>query len=259
MHELNALMVVASRDVLKFVRDPARLAGTFIFPVGILVLMGGTLQLNLGRAVGFDYLTFTFTGVFGMTMFQSTAQGIASLLEDRQNDFAQEIFVSPISRYTILGGKILGETCVALSQGVPLVALAFVLRVPLTLGEVMLLVPAALVGCLLGGAFGLVVLALVNSQQAANQMFLFLIFPQFFLAGVFNPIRVLPWYLDALSRIAPMRYAVDLCRAIVFAGEPGYSKVVLAGPLQDLAIMGAMFAALLVFGTALFVRRETNR
>jgi ABC-2 type transport system permease protein len=221
--------------------------------------MGGTLQLNLGRAAGFNFIGFTFTGVLGMTIFQSSAQGIASLLEDRQNDFAQEIFVSPISRYSIVFGKILGESMVALAQGAPLVVFALVLRVPLTPPQILLMVPVAVLSCLVGGSFGLIAMAVINDQRAANQMFQFIILPQFFLAGVFNPIAILPWYLEVLSRISPMRYVVDLFRGVVYAGRPEYHRVVLLDPLTNLTVMVVMFGVFIVFGTALFVRRETNR
>jgi ABC-2 type transport system permease protein len=221
--------------------------------------MGGTLQLNLGRAAGFNFIGFTFTGVLGMTIFQSSAQGIASLLEDRQNDFAQEIFVSPISRYSIVFGKILGESMVALAQAAPLVVFALVLRVPLTPPQILLMVPVAVLSCLVGGSFGLIAMAVINDQRAANQMFQFIILPQFFLAGVFNPIAILPWYLEVLSRISPMRYVVDLFRGVVYAGRPEYHRVVLLDPLTNLTVMVVMFGVFIVFGTALFVRRETNR
>src|SRR3982074_3965035 len=95
MNGMTSVMAIASRDILKFMRDRQRLIGAFIFPFLIMFLMGGTLQLNLGQAAGFNFIGFTFTGVLGMTVFQSSAQGIASLLEDRQNDFAQGCFVSP--------------------------------------------------------------------------------------------------------------------------------------------------------------------
>ena len=36
-----------------------------------------------------------------------------SLIEDRENDFTQELFIAPISRYAIVFGKILGEALVA--------------------------------------------------------------------------------------------------------------------------------------------------
>jgi ABC-2 type transport system permease protein len=259
MSEVSAIAAISARDLLKFLNDRSRLVGTFVFPFVLMSLMGGTLQLNLGRAAGFNFIGFTFTGVLGMTIFQSSAQGIASLLEDRQNDFAQEIFVSPISRYSIVFGKILGESMVALAQAAPLVVFALVLRVPLTPPQILLMVPVAVLSCLVGGSFGLIAMAVINDQRAANQMFQFIILPQFFLAGVFNPIAILPWYLEVLSRISPMRYVVDLFRGVVYAGRPEYHRVVLLDPLTNLTVMVVMFGVFIVFGTALFVRRETNR
>jgi ABC-2 type transport system permease protein len=259
MNDMSAVAAIASRDLFKFLRDRARLIGTFVFPFLLMFLMGGTLQLNLGKAAGFNFIGFTFTGVLGMTIFQSSAQGIASLLEDRQNDFAQEMFVSPVSRYAIVGGKILGESLVALAQAIPLVLFALILRVPLTMPEVALLLPVAVLGCLVGGSFGLLGMSIINDQRAANQIFNFILLPQFFLAGVFNPIKVLPWYLEVLSRISPMRYVVDLFRGVVYAGRPEYSKVVLLDPAVNLLVMAVMFGVFIVAGTALFVRRETNR
>lgn len=259
MNELSAIAAIASRDFFKFLRDRGRLIFAFVFPFLLMFLMGGSLQLNLGRAAGFNFIGFTFTGVLGMTIFQSSAQGIASLLEDRANDFAQEIFVSPVSRYSIVVGKIIGESLVALAQAAPLVLFAIVLRVPLTPQEIALLVPVALIGCLVGGSFGLLAMSIINDQRAAAQVFNFLVFPQFFLAGVFNPIKVLPWYLEVLSRISPMRYVVDLFRGVVYAGRPEYGKVVLLSPATNLGVMAAMFGVFILAGTALFVRRETNR
>ena len=259
MHELNAIAAIAERDFFKFARDRNRLLWSLLFPFVLLFLFGGTMQLNLGAAAGFNLIAFTFSGVLGMTVFQSSMQGLASLLDDRQNDFAQEMFVSPISRYAIVVGKIAGETLVALAQAIPLVAFAVVLRVPLSLGQVALLVPVAILSCLLGGAFGLVAMALINTQQAANQIFNFLLLPQLFLAGVFAPIARLPWYLEVLSRLSPLRYVVDLFRDILYAGQPTYQVVVLAGPLTNLIVVVLMFTSCLLAGTALFVRRETNR
>ena len=56
-------------------------------------------------------------------------------------------------------------------------------------------------------------------SENTNQIFPFVIFPQFFLAGVFTPIKNLPPVLWALSRIAPMTYAVDLVRGVFVRAE----------------------------------------
>ncbi|MGH2345612.1 MAG: ABC transporter permease [Chloroflexota bacterium] len=259
MNELSAMAAIAGRDLLKFLRDRSRVVLSFLVPFLLMFLLGGTVQRNLGSATGFNFISFTFTGVLGMTIFQSSVQGIASLLDDRQNDFARELFVAPVSRYTIVCGKILGETVIALAQTVPLVAIALALGVSISPKQLLLMAPTAVLACLLGGSFGLLAMASINNRQAANQIFNFLLLPQFFLAGVFTPIKVLPWYLEILSRLSPLRYVVDLFRDVLYTGRPEYGKVVLLDPVANLATIGLMFGAFILIGTTLFVRQETNR
>jgi ABC-2 type transport system permease protein len=259
MSDLGPVLAIAQRDLMKLLRDRPRLVTTLLFPLLLIGVLGGSLQANLGRNLGFDFLAFTFTGVFGQTLFQTTAQGVMSLINDRENDFSQEMFVSPISRYSIIVGKILGESLVALPQAVAILAFAFLLGVRASAPEVGGLVIAGVLICLLGGAFGVLVLSNLSSQEMAGQIFTFVMLPQFFLAGVFNPIKVLPPYLEVVSRISPMRYAVDLARGAFYAGRPESSRVVLDPPVVDLVVVAGMFLVFLLIGTALFVRNERNR
>src|SRR5437762_97284 len=171
MSEINAITAIAYRDLMKFLRDPARIVATFIFPLMFIFVLGNSMQASFGRGVGYDLLVVTFTGVFAQTLFQSTAQGVISLIEDRENDFSQEIFVSPISRYSIVIGKILGESLVALPQGLGIVVFGFVAGVHLSGGQLLSLLPVAAIVCVFGGAFGLLVLSNLSSQRAANQIF----------------------------------------------------------------------------------------
>lgn len=259
LRNVNGILTIAYRDLTKFLRDRQRLIATFIFPLIFIGVLGGSLDANLSREVGYSFLVFVFTGVLAQTLFQSTASGIISLIEDRENDFSQEIFVSPISRYAIIIGKILGESLVAFAQFSAIIVFGFLIGIPMTFTTFLLLIPAGLVCCMFGGAFGVLVLANLGSQRSANQIFPFLIFPQFFLSGVFSPIVDLPWYLFILSRLAPMTYAVDLMRGVYYWGAPAYSKVVLESPFVNLLIIGVVFSVFLVSGTYFFVRNERNR
>lgn len=259
MREFNAILTIAYRDLLKFFRDKARIFGTLVLPVLFIGVLGGSLQASLGNSTGFNFLTFTFTGVFAQTLFQSTAFGIISLIEDRENDFSQEIFISPISRFSIIFGKIFGESLVALVQALILIIIGLIIHVPLTLAGAIAMIPVALIVCLLGGGFGLLLLSFFNSQRAANQVLPFLIFPQFFLAGVFTPLKNQYIYIDLLSRITPLRYAVDLVRNVFYDGQPEYSQVVLQGPIFNLVIISVLFVIFLLIGTTIFVRNERNR
>src|SRR5260370_1517948 len=259
IRELNVVMALAGRDLLKFFRAPGRMVAAVIFPFAMIFLLGGTLQLNLGKAAGFNFIGFTFTGFLGMTLFQSTAQGLTSLMDDRQNDFAQEMFVSPVSRYSIVVGKILGETTVAIMQVLPMVIFAAILRVPLTATALLLLVPVALLSCFMGGAFGLRLLNTMSDSRASNQIFNFVFLPQYFLAALISPINNLPWYLEFASLASPMRYVIDLARGVVFAGSADYKPVVLLSPVTNVAVLSLLFAVFMILGTALFVPHETNR
>ncbi len=260
MRELNAVLTIAARDFTKLLRDRTRILISFIFPIIFIGALGKGFQSNLGLTSGFDWLTFTFTGVFGQTLFQSTAAGIISLIQDRESDFSQEIFVSPISRYTIIIGKILGETLVSFVQVIGVVIFGMLVGVPISLTQLLIIIPAGFVVCLLGGAFGILVLANLGNQRSANQIFPFVIFPQFFLGGVFTPIMDLPLPLWILSRLIPMTYAVDLIRSVFYLERPEeYNRVVLYGPALDLTIIAAMFLIMISIGTFLFVRSEHNR
>src|SRR5690348_12180566 len=159
MKEIYAILTLAYRDVMKFLRDRSRIFATFIFPIIFIGVLGGSLQANIGKALGYDFLLFTFTGVLGQTLFQSTASGVISLIEDRENDFSQEIFVSPVSRYSIIVGKILGETLVALAQIIGIILFGLIIRLPISYTALISTLPAMLIVCFVGGAFGVLVLS----------------------------------------------------------------------------------------------------
>ncbi len=259
MHEVSAIMAMAHRDLIKLLRDRTRLVADFAFPLIFIGVLGTTLQSGFGDVAGFDLLTFVFTGVLAQTLWQSAALGVISLIEDRENDFSQEIFVSPISRYSIIVGKVLGESLVALPQGIAIIVFGLVIGVQLSPLVLLALVPAIIVVTLFGGAFGVIVLSRLPNRRAATQIFPFIMLPQFFLAGIFNPIGNLEGPLEIASRIAPMRYAVDLMRNAYYGVHPDVIDVPLEAPATNLAIIGVLFVVFVAIGTALFVRAEQNR
>ena len=259
MSELSGVLTLAHRDFIKLLRDRTRIIADFSFPLIFIGILGTTLQAGFGAASGINLMQYVFTGVLAQTIWQSGALGVISLIADREQDFSQEIFVSPISRYSIVFGKILGESLVALPQAVAIIAFGMLLGVPLSLAVLLAMVPIILVVAVFGGAFGVLVLSRLPNQRAANQIFPFVMLPQFFLAGIFNPIQKLPWFLDILSKLSPMRYAVDLLRDVYYAVEPEPVTVALLSAPVNLAIIGAMFVGFIVVGTTLFVRAERNR
>ena len=259
MREINAILTIAYRDFVKMLRDRGRVIATFIFPFIFIGILGTSLQSNYGGVVPYNILLYVFTGVLGQTLFQSTTSGLISLIEDRENDFSQEIFVSPISRCSIVVGKLLGQSLVAMTQLIGILLFGFIMGIHLNLLQIIQLIPFFLIVSLFGGAFGLFVLSNLKSQRSANQIFPFVIFPQFFLAGVFSPNQVLDPIPLVLSRIMPMTYAVDLIRSVFYTGSEEYSKTVLFNTPIDLAVIFGFCAMFIILGTYLFVKNERNK
>ena len=258
-HELSGIAIIAQRDVIKLLRDRPRLAVNLAFPVLLIGGLGAVLQPTVGRVTGLNAVTLAFTGVLAASLFQSAAAGMISIVEDRETDFSRELFVTPVSRLTLVAGKVAGETLVAFCQGVCIVAFAVAFGVRMSPARLAGMAAPCLACCLLGGAFGLATIAALPSHRSAMQIFQFLIIPQYVLGGVLVPLRGVPSYLNVLAHAMPMRYVVDLTRAAFYAGTPGYRQVVSGSPLLDVAVIAILFPVLLAVGAVVFGYRERTR
>lgn len=258
-HEFSGLAIIAQRDVTKLLRDRPRLAVNLAFPVLLIGGLGSILQPTVGRVTGLNAVTLAFTGVLAASLFQSAAAGMISIVEDRETDFSREMFVTPVSRLTLVTGKVAGETLVAFCQGACIAAFAVAFGVRMSPGQLAALLGPCLASCLLGGAFGLATIAALPNQRSAMQIFQFLIIPQYVLGGVLVPLHGVPLYLDVLAHLMPMSYVVQLTRAAFYAGTPGYHQVVSGSPLVDAAVTGGLFVILMIAGAAVFGYRERTR
>jgi ABC-2 type transport system permease protein len=257
--EVSAVAAIAHRDFVKLLRDRLRLMSELAFPLILVLLLGPALQSGFGAPGGLDLTAFVFSGVLAQTIWQSAVLGLVSLVADREEDFSQEIFVSPVSRYSIVAGKIIGEALVALPTGLGIIVVGVLIGVPFSPLVLLAIVPVAVAIAIYGGAFGLLILANMSSQRTANQVFPFLLLPQFFLAGVFTPIHDLPLPLAILSALSPLRYAVELMRNVVYGLQPGVPAPDMTPAPVNAAVMAVSFVAFLIAGTVLFVRAERNR
>lgn len=258
-YQLGGVAAIAQRDVLKLLRDRPRLAVNLAFPLFLVAGLGSLLQPTVGVVTRLNAVTLAFTGVLAATLFQSAAAGMISIVEDRETDFARVLFVTPISRTTLIAGKVCGECLVALAQAGFVLAFALVIGVPVPAGKLLVLIPACAAACLAGAGFGLATVAVLPTQRSAMDVFQFLIIPQYVLAGVLVPLRgAAPW-LSAVSLAMPLRYAVDLTRAAYYAGTDGYREAVVGSPVLDAVVTSGLATLFLVAGGLLFSYRERTR
>jgi ABC-2 type transport system permease protein len=259
MHELNAIVTIAYRDVLGLFRDRSRLLFSMVFSVIFVGIIGGMLGQNLGQGLAFNYTQFVFFGVLTMTLFQGALGGIISLVRDRENNFSQEIMIAPISRYSIILGKVVGSSVVSVISTVGIIAYGLLTNVGLTFGDLLSLLPVVVVATMTGSAMGLLLIGIVKNQQTFQMLFPLVIFPQTFVSGILTPINNSSWWLSAIAHVAPLTYVVDFMRNMLSGSHPEYKALILYSPWVDLAIITVMGTVLVVIGTWAFVRSERTR
>lgn len=257
--EINAAITIAYRDIIKFFRDRTRLVFVMIFPVIFIGIIGGMFQQNLGQNIKYNYQYYVFIGIIVQSLFSTSVNGLVSLVRDREEDFTQEMFVAPISRFTIIMGKIIGSGVISILSILGIVIYGLILGLPITLSDVILLSPVFLVSVLLGGAFGLLIIGNVSSQQTVNLIFPFVMFPQMFVSGVITPINHSGIILTVLSHIAPLTYLVDLSHGVMATYREEYSGLIIYSPATNFMIISGLFIAFVLIGTFAFARKEKTK
>jgi len=103
---MNAVLIIATAtsEIPARSRPHCRVA---YLPAVFIGVLGGSINANIKTP--YNSLAYIFTGVYAQTLFQSAALGMVSLIEDRENDFTQVVFIRPVSRYAIIWGKILAN------------------------------------------------------------------------------------------------------------------------------------------------------
>ena len=257
--EVNATFAIAWREVLRAIKSPLSIALTVIFPVIFIGILGGSISQNLGSALPYAYLPFMLIGMIANTMYQGTITGVTNLVEERENDFTAELFVAPISRYSVLLGKVIGAGIAALLSLVGIIAMIFVMQIPMDFGDLLRVIALAPVLALAGGSLGVFFIGFVQDPKVAGAGVALLVFPQMFLAGALIPVANSSGILGLLAKVMPMTYSIDLARNIFYAGKPEYAYTVLHSPWFDLAVTLGFFLVFTVIGTILFVRADRNR
>lgn len=258
--ELGKVFALAQRDLMKFLRDRPRIVATFVFPIIFIGIFGVTLNSGLGQFnLGFNYVDYIFSGMIIQTVFQSSLAGIVSLIADREKDFAMSIFVSPVSRYSIVAGKILGESLVGILQVVGIIIFGKLIGVGFSLPLILSALPFCLLAAFVGGSFGILIASRIERADSAQRVFPFLVFPLLFSSGAFTPVNNLPIILDIIKSINPLYYGVDMIRNILFANSSSLQHVVSHSLIFDTTIFILLGIVFFIVGTFLFTQKEGNK
>ncbi|HYJ67260.1 MAG TPA: ABC transporter permease [Nocardioidaceae bacterium] len=216
-HQLRATSVVWRRELVRFMRDRTRALTGLVQPLLFLFVLGTGLSSLVSRGTDIDFRTFLYPGIVAISvLFTATFAGI-SLVWDREWGFLREMMVAPVSRASILVGKALGGATVATAQSMVMLALCGVVDIPYDPVMLVEMVVLLFLAGLMLTAMSLAMVVRIRQFQAAFPLVQMVITPMMFLSGAMFPLSGLPRWLDILTTLNPLTYAVEPMRHVVFA------------------------------------------
>ncbi len=246
--DFDAIRMIWLRDLIRHFRDRIRLLGSISRPILWLLIMGTGLRAAFA-VHGIPYTHFIFPGIIAMNLIFAAMQSTVSIIWDREFGFLKEVLVAPIPRTSIVLGKTLSGSTVALIEGLFVLAFAPVIKINISPARLLLLLPLMFLIAFACTSLGIVIAARMTSFEGFGVISNFVIMPMFFLSGAMFPINNLPSWINLFVRLNPLTYGVDLLRRVILGIE------VFPLPLDFLCLI--IFAAVMLsIGVFEFNRRS---
>ncbi len=241
-YDLATAVVLWRRDLVRFFRQPSRLAGALGQPVIFWLVIGSGMSATFRMpGSGVRYLEFFFPGVVLMVVLFAAIFTTVSVIEDRHRGFLQAVVAGPGSRAALVLGKTLGSATVALSQAALFLLLAPAAGFPWLPVSWPLLLGALALAALGLAALGFAVAWAVDSVQGYHAIQMTLLVPLWVVSGAMFPPSPEHPAFTAVMRANPVAYAVSAARrALAGPGAPG---VLPGSAALELAVLAAFAAA----------------
>jgi ABC-2 type transport system permease protein len=255
MSQLGGLYAIWLREVKRAVRDRGQFVGGVSRPLLWVLILGiglnpyfrGEIYGEVRFVVPYTYLQFIFPAVIALNIMYTSVQSAVSTIWDREFGFLREILVSPMPRFTILLGKILGGTTVALFHGSLVLALASFADISLSAGDVMRGLGLMFLLAFALTTLGIVIANRIRSFEGFGVFSNAVILPLYFTSSSIFPLDpsltsaqtkvVYPEWLVFLVQWNPLTYAVDSLRGAFIHFYQFDPKL---GPIV-MVVMGAVF------------------
>lgn len=210
---LVALATVARREVTRILRIwtqtliPPAITMTLYF-----LIFGGLIGSKVGRMDGIGYMEFIVPGLVMMSVIQNSYGNISSsFFGAKFGRHVEELLVSPMPNWVILGGYVTGAVLRGLMVG------AIVLCIALLFTRVHVPHPLVTLSSVLLGAIIFSLAGFINAMYAKKfddiaLVPTFILTPLTYLGGVFYSITLLPGWAQAATHANPIFYMVNAFR-----------------------------------------------
>jgi ABC-2 type transport system permease protein len=208
-----ALGTIVRREIMRILR----IWGQTLVPPAItmtlyFLIFGGLIGSRVGEMDGIRYMDFIVPGLVMMAVIQNSYGNISSsFFGAKFGRHVEELLVSPMPSWVILGGYVTGAVLRGLLVGVIVLCIAMLfttVRIPHPLVTVSTVVLGAVIFSLAG--FLNAVFARKFDDIAIVPTFI--LTPLTYLGGVFYSVKLLPPWAEAATHANPIFYMVNAFR-----------------------------------------------
>ncbi|HEX6702700.1 MAG TPA: ABC transporter permease [Gaiellaceae bacterium] len=209
------------RQFRNLMREPIWIALLLIQPMIWLLLYGQLFsRVPSLRGGASTYVEFLLPGIVVMNAFFGGTWAGMAMITDLDRHVVDRFLATPASRLSIVLSQVVRSGLIALIQAIVILLVGFALGVRVhggVLGVLVLLVTAALVSMVFAGiSNGIALLVRREATMIAAANFVGL--PLMFLSSILIAQRVMPHWMQVVSRFNPVNWGVQAARDAVVRG-----------------------------------------
>jgi ABC-2 type transport system permease protein len=210
---LVALLTIVRREVMRILR----IWGQTLVPPAItmtlyFLIFGSLIGRRIGNMGGFDYMDFIVPGLVMMSIIQNSYGNISSsFFGAKFGRHIEEMLVSPMPNWVILGGYVSGAVLRGLMVGAIVLCIAMLfthVRVP----HPLIMIATVLLGATIFSLAGFVNAVYARKFDDIAIVPTFILTPLTYLGGVFYSVKMLPDWAQAMTHANPVFYMVNAFR-----------------------------------------------
>ncbi len=258
---------LAWRELVRFFRQRNRVIGAIGTPLFMWLLFGFGLDrsftVSMSSEPGTSFLEYYFPGSLVLILMFTAIYTTISVIEDRQAGFLQGVLVAPVSRSSMVAGKVLGGSLIALLQGILFLGATLFLDISWSWGQFGALIGVLFLASMMMTCVGFSFAWKMESTQGFHAIMNLVLMPMWLLSGAFFPVpisgtgQVSQELLHWGMKVNPLTHVVALVRNLLY--EAPLSEKAFWEPLPGTSILVIVVATFLFFVWALQVcKRRTS-
>ena len=189
-----------------------------------LAAVGGAPRLEpqvsyLYGGPGLDTLDYLGAALIGLVVFFLVfVITSVAFLRERSQGTLERLMASPLRRAEIVVGYMIGFTVLALLQSAEVLLFSLYVLKLHNAGSVALIFLVVLLMAIVAVNLGIFLSMFARTEFQAVQFIPLVVAPQLLLSGILVPVSSEPGWLQVVSNVLPLTYAVDGLRAVMLKG-----------------------------------------